>query len=95
MQHASAAGSERPGGRKPASQRQQPVQRAAIGSERGGGAGKAHRALFQHLDAVGERQRELDALLGEQNGQALRFQLADLGKQRLHHQRREPFRWLI
>src|ERR1700684_1823823 len=65
---------------EPASQRQQLIQRAAVGPQRGGGAGKTHRALLEHVDAVGQCEREFDALLGEENGRALRLQFADLGE---------------
>ena len=48
------------------------VRRAArIVAQLGGRPGKAHRAFLQHVDPVGERQREVHALLGEQDGEAL------------------------
>ena len=48
---------------EPTSQRQQLIQYATVGPQRGGGACKTHGALLQHIDAVGKCEREFDALL--------------------------------
>lgn len=54
-------------------QRQEPVEEDAVAAELGGSAGETDRPLFEHIDAIGKGEREIDTLLGEQNGEALRL----------------------
>jgi hypothetical protein len=52
-------------------------------------------SLFENVDAIGKRQREIDALLGEQNRHALLLQRADIMEQRLYDERGQPLGRLI
>ncbi len=69
---------------------QQPVEQRGILPQRRRRAGVAHRALLEHIDPVGQRQRERHALFRKQDGQPLRLQLADLFPQQIDHQWRQP-----
>ncbi len=42
----------------------------------------AHRAPLQEVGAIDEGERKIDALLGEEDGEALRLQFADLRQPR-------------
>jgi hypothetical protein len=55
----------------------------------------ADRPLFEHVDAVGEIEREVHVLLGEQDGEALTLEPADLYAQVPDDQGREAFGGLI
>src|SRR5688572_33305913 len=60
-----------------------------------GRSAELERALLQHVDAVGERQRELRVLLGEQDGEPFVSQARDLVSEVIHHDRRQPLRGLV
>src|SRR5207244_13170480 len=77
------------------SERQQLVAERLVVPQGGGGAAEAKRALLQHVDAVGERQRELDVLLGEQDGQALALEPGDLLAQVIDDDRRQSLGRLV
>src|SRR5260221_11445148 len=53
------------------SKRQQAVAQGGVIAQLGGRAAVADIALLQHIDAVGEGEREIDALLGQQDRQTL------------------------
>ena len=38
---------------------------------------EAHSALLEHVDVIRQRQRKLDALLGEQDSEALALEVTD------------------
>src|SRR5207247_11399104 len=54
-----------------ASERQQLVTEGLVVTQAGGGAAEADGALLQHVRAVGQGQRELGVLLGQQDREAL------------------------
>ena len=82
---------ERHGGLLPVKCEQLVAQRGVV-SQLSRGPGEAHRAFLQNIHPVGERKREVDALLGQQDGEALPLQLADALEQLVDHQRRQALR---
>src|SRR5919108_1250716 len=70
------------------------AERGVISQARGRSA-ELDGSLLQHVDAVGERQRELGVLLGEQDGETVRLEPRDLVAQVIDHDRRQPLRRLV
>src|ERR1043166_2333999 len=71
------------------------VAKGGVLAQAGGRAAEPDRAFFQHIDAVGQRQRELRVLLGQQDRQPLPLEPGDLLAQVVHHQGRQTFRGLV
>src|SRR5205807_7580290 len=63
------------------------VAQRGVVAQFGGRAGMADAAFFQDVDAVGEGQREVDPLLGQQDRDAFVLQRADIVEQRLDDER--------
>src|SRR3954447_7986168 len=67
-----------------ASSRGQRLEREELLAERGvitqprGRSAELDRALLEHVDPVGQRQREVGVLLGKQDGESLALQPPDL-----------------
>src|SRR5262245_53195030 len=59
------------------------------------GALVADVALLEHVDAVGEVEREIHVLLGEQDREPVGLEPADLLLQMIDHERGQPFRRLV
>src|SRR5262249_4965936 len=66
-----------------------------LGAQRGRRALEHHRAVVDHVDAVGELQRHLGVLLDEQHAHALGLEAADGVHHRVHHERGEALRGLV
>jgi len=61
----------------------------------GGRAGMPDSSLFENVDTIGKRQREIDPLRGEQNRHALLLQRADIMEQRFYDELGQPLGRLI
>src|SRR4026207_2559395 len=72
------------------SEREVLVADGFVGAERLGAALVADCPLLEHVYTIGEVQREIHILLGEQDGEPLALEPADLLAQMLDHQRGHP-----
>src|SRR5262245_2847806 len=98
--HGSARGHRRPPRdydkmTTPSLEREQLVTECLILAQARGRPAEPYRALFQHVDAVGESQREVDVLLGQQDRQASALEQRDLLLKMVDDQWRQPLGRLV
>ena len=76
-------------------EREQIAAKRLVVAQRRGEAAEADRALLEDIDPVGEGERELHVLLGEQDGQTLALEPRDLLAEVVHDEGGEPLRRLV
>src|SRR5205085_4944464 len=76
-------------------QRQQLVAQRLVVAQLSSSAAEADGALFQHVDTVGEAQRELRVLLGEQDREPGSLETGDLLAEVIHDERCQSLRRLV